>query len=326
VDGGRDYAIFMLDPGGHIISWNPGAERIKGYQRDEIIGRHFSCFYPKEDVEDGKPDQELEIAGREGRFEEEGWRLRKDGSQFWANVIITALRDGSGNIRGFSKVTRDITDRKVADEKIKASLGEKEVLLREIHHRVKNNMQVIISLLRLQSDKIGDKRYVDMLKESQSRIKSMALIHEKLYQTKDFANIDFHEYIKDLANSLFVSNAVNPDKIALNLEIKDISLGLDYAIPCGLIINELVLNSLKHAFPNEREGEIRIALLRTGEDEVELTVSDNGIGIPEKLDLETTESLGLSLVKILVEHQLGGKVKLDRTGKSTFSIRFMTKT
>jgi PAS domain S-box-containing protein len=326
VNGGRDYAIFMLDPGGRIISWNPGAKRIKGYQKDEIVGRHFSCFYSKEDIEAGKPERALEITVSEGRFEEEGWRLRKDGSRFWASVLITALRDERGNLRGFSKVTRDITERKLAEEQIKASLKEKEILLREIHHRVKNNMQVVISLLRLQSDKIKDQQYVEMLKESQDRIKSMALIHEKLYQSEDFANIDFDGYVKALVNSLFISQGVSPDKISLKMEIADISLGLDYAIPCGLIINELVSNSLKYAFPKERQGEIRIGLQKTSENEVELTVSDNGIGIPEGLDFGTIESLGLDLVKILAEHQLGGKIELNRAGGTSFSFRFTVKT
>ena len=326
VDGVRDYAILMLDPGGRIISWNPGAERIKGYQKDEIVGRHFSCFYPKEDIEAGKPERALEIALSEGRFQEEGWRLRKDGSRFWASVLITALRDERGNLRGFSKVTRDITEPKLAEDRIKASLEEKEILLREIHHRVKNNMQVVISLLSLQSEKIKDQQYVDMLKESQDRIKSMALIHEKLYQSEDFANIDFDGYVKALVNSLFISQGVNPDKISLKMEIANISLGLDYAIPCGLIINELVSNSLKYAFPDEREGEIRIGLQKTGENEVELTVSDNGIGIPAELDFGTIESLGLDLVKVLTEHQLGGKIELNRAGGSSFSIRFTVKT
>ena len=290
------------------------------------MGRHFSCFYPKEDIEAGKPERALEIAVSEGRFEEEGWRLRKDGSRFWASVLVTALRDERGNLRGFSKVTRDISERKLAEDRIKASLEEKEILLREIHHRVKNNMQVVISLLRLQSDKIKDQQYVEMLKESQDRIKSMALIHEKLYQSEDFANIDFDGYVKALVNSLFVSHGANPDKIASKIEIKDISLGLDYAIPCGLIINELVSNSLKYAFPNEREGEIRIGLQKTSENEVELTVSDNGIGIPEELDFGTIESLGLDLVKVLAEHQLGGKIELKRAGGTSFSFRFTVKT
>src|SRR5205814_2151188 len=112
----RDYAIFLLDPSGHIVTWNPGAERIKGYKPEEILGRHFSAFYPPEDRAAGKPERGLRTAAAEGRFEDEGWRLRKDGSRFWANVIITALRDPAGNLRGFGKVTRDLTERRRAEE------------------------------------------------------------------------------------------------------------------------------------------------------------------------------------------------------------------
>lgn len=224
------------------------------------------------------------------------------------------------------QLEREIEERRRAEEQIKSSLEEKKILLKEIHHRVKNNLQVVISLLRLQSGKIKDKKYVDMLKESQDRIKSMALIHEKLYQSKDFANIDFDGYVKALVNSLFVSHGAHPDRIASKIETKDISLGLDYAIPCGLIINELISNSFKYAFPNEREGEIRIGLQEMGENEVELTVSDNGIGIPEELDFGAIESLGLDLVKVLAEHQLGGKIELKRAGGTSFSFRFTVKT
>ncbi|MBW2204116.1 MAG: GAF domain-containing protein [Deltaproteobacteria bacterium] len=217
-------------------------------------------------------------------------------------------------------------ERKLAEERVKTSLEEKEVLLREIHHRVKNNMQVITSLLRLQSDTINDQQYADMFRESQERIRSMALIHETLYQSEDFANIDFDGYLRTLINSLFISYGASPDKISLKIETNDLSLELDYAIPCGLIINELVSNSLKYAFPEDRKGEISVTLRSITENEVELTVSDNGIGIPDELDLGTIESVGLDLVKVLAEHQLEGKIELKRTGGTSFSIRFTVKT
>ena len=222
-------------------------------------------------------------------------------------------------------LARDITEKKLAEEQINAALKEKEILLREIHHRVKNNMQVITSLLRLQSDTIKDQQYADMFRESQERIRSMALIHETLYQSEDFANIDFDGYLWALINNLFISYGINPEIISMKIKTNDLSLALDYAIPCGLIINELVSNCLKHAFPDEREGEIQIVLQEISENEIELTVSDNGMGIPEEFDFGTTESLGLDLVKVLAEHQLGGRIEMKGTGGTRFSIRFMVK-
>jgi two-component sensor histidine kinase len=152
-----------------------------------------------------------------------------------------------------------IQQRREYEADLKSSLQEKEVLLQEVHHRVKNNMQVITSLLRLQAGKIEDKQYADMFKDAENRIRSMALIHEKIYQTKDFANIEFSEYAKSLTKDLFRFYGINAEKVKLRIEIGHVALGLDNAIPCGLIINELVSNSLKYAFPKDREGDSRSA-------------------------------------------------------------------
>ena len=249
------------------------------------------------------------------------WKAKdKAGGLFWIEVNLKRIT--IGNEDRLLAIARNSTERKHAEEQIKASLEEKEVLLREIHHRVKNNMQVITSLLRLQSDTIKDQQYADMFQESQERIKSMALIHEKLYQSRDLSRVDFNEYIKSLINSLFRSYGIDTDRIVTKLKIEDVSLGLDHAIPCGLIINELVSNSLKYAFPEDRKGEISVTLRSINEDELELTVSDNGTGIPEDLDIRNTDSVGLELVTILAEDQLEGKIDLDRTGGTTFRILF----
>ena len=151
--GVKDYAIFMLDPDGHVLTWNDGAEHIKGYRPDEIIGKHFSCFYPKEDVERGKPDQGLGIAKIEGRFEEEGQRVRKDGSLFWANVVITALRDDAGNLRAFTKVTRDITERKGAEEELVKTQHELE---KKVEQRTASLAAEVAQ--RIQSEEILQRR------------------------------------------------------------------------------------------------------------------------------------------------------------------------
>ncbi len=215
-------------------------------------------------------------------------------------------------------MAHDITNQKVAEEKMQASLKEKEALLSEVHHRVKNNMQVIISLLKLQAEKIEDKNYANMLQESQNRILSMALVHEQLYMSKDFANIEFSEYVKSLLNGLFISHGIDTNKVKLNIEIEDVSFDIENAIPCGLIINELVSNSLKHAFPRQGEGNISIVLQSINEVELELTVSDDGVGIPEDLDIRAAESMGLHIVRILAEQTLEGKMDLDRTEGTHF--------
>jgi len=211
--------------------------------------------------------------------------------------------------------------RKCAEEQLKASLQEKEVLLKEIHHRVKNNLQIISSLLNLQSEYIQDKQYLELFKISQNRIKSMALIHEKLYQSKDLARIEFAEYIQDLVNSLFGSYKVNSDTITLKIDVEQVFLGLDAAIPCGLILNELVLNSLKHAFPTGNSGEINIQFYLNNENKFNLIISDNGIGFPQDFDFINAESLGLQLVNALT-NQLEGTIELNGRVGVEFKITF----
>jgi two-component sensor histidine kinase/CheY-like chemotaxis protein len=206
-------------------------------------------------------------------------------------------------------------------EKIEKSLKEKEVMLKEIHHRVKNNLQVISSLLSLQSRHIKDKEALELFNDSRSRIYSMSLIHERLYQSKDLARIDFAGYVRTLTRSLFRSYRVNPNDIKLNIEIKDVFLNVNAGIPCGLIINELVTNSLKHGFPDGRRGEIQIGLYERKKGEFTLNVRDNGIGLPEDLDFRNTESLGMHIVLSLVE-QLEGTIELDSGEGTSFTIGF----
>jgi len=225
------------------------------------------------------------------------------------------------NARLYEAAQREITERKRAEEQIKASLKEKEVLLKEIHHRVKNNLQAISSLLYLQSKNIVDERTLEMFQDGRNRVRSMALVHERLYQSGDLARVDFAEYTQSLANSLFRSYGVNSNIIKLKINVDGVFLGIDTAIPCGLIINELVSNSLKHAFPNGREGEIRIELCSDNDGQFTLMVSDNGVGFPENLDFRNTKSLGLQLVNTLVA-QLEGTVELDRSGETAFRITF----
>jgi two-component sensor histidine kinase/CheY-like chemotaxis protein len=223
------------------------------------------------------------------------------------------------------QLKKEITDHERAEDQIKASLKEKEVLLQEVHHRVKNNMQIICSLFSLQSGHIKDKQAFEIFKSSQNRVRSMAIIHERLYQSKDMTRVDFAEYAQSLTSHLFSSHGINPGAIKLNLKIKDVFLDLKTAIPCGLIINELVSNSLKHAFPGENNGEIKIAMHPLNKDGMEVIVSDNGVGLPKNVDFRKTDSLGLHLVSLLAEDQLHGDIKLDRARGTSFHIRFKVK-
>lgn len=248
--------------------------------------------------------------------------VAKDGRKIPVLLSMSNMCDDMGNILGIVFVAKDITERRRAEDQIKISLEEKETLLKEIHHRVKNNMQIVSSLLDHQSQYIKDKNVIGIFTESQNRILSMSLVHEKLYESKDLARIDFHNYINDLVANLFQSYAVNLGEITLNLNIEDIQLDIDLAIPCGLIANELVTNSLKYAFPGGTKGEIKIAFRRTEENMLEFVISDDGIGLPKDLDFRKTESLGLHLVTILAENQLHGEINLIRGKGTEFQIIF----
>jgi PAS domain S-box-containing protein len=307
----------MLD--GRIMDCNDSFARVFGYTCREEVLSHLACNLYKS-VEDRKAftsrlQEKHTVTNLEGSL------LRKDGNPVWVleNASLVNDEDGTPLIEG---TLIDITERKLAEEQIKASLKEKEVLLKEIHHRVKNNMQVISSLLSLQANRAGSQEVVDMFKESQNRVKSMALIHEKLYQSRDLARIDFGEYIRNLAGNLF--RTYNVRSVALETDVEDIHFGVDTAIPCGLIINELISNSLKHAFPNGMSGRLFIGMHHAGTNMYRLRVKDDGIGFPENVSFQATESLGLQLVMTLTQ-QLHGEIELDKDHGTSFSIIFEVK-
>jgi len=220
-----------------------------------------------------------------------------------------------------TQLSSEIITRATAEEKIKASLQEKEVLLKEIHHRVKNNLQVISSLLYLQSNKIKEIEYKDIFNESQNRIKSMALVHEKLYKSEDLAGIELSDYIHSLVNSLMRSYNVNSQKVKPEISVEDINLSIDKCIPFGLIINELVTNSLKYAFIGRDSGLLKIVVNRVENDKINFSIQDNGIGMPEDFDIKNLKSLGLRLVQTLVT-QLEGTFQLNFNEGTEFIIEF----
>lgn len=218
-------------------------------------------------------------------------------------------------------VAIDITERMFAEEALRASLREKDILLQEVHHRVKNNLQIICSLLDLQSQKLNDEKTLEVFQESYNRIKSMAIIHEKLYQSTSLEKINFAEYIETLTNHLLLSYKVNPELIKTHVDIETIYLNIDTAIPCGLIINELLSNSLKHAFPNQTKGLIKLDFKSHKDQKFILTVKDNGVGFPKDFNLEKKATLGLKLIKVLTQ-QLEGEIELNQDQGTEFKINF----
>ncbi len=198
--------------------------------------------------------------------------------------------------------------------------------MQEVHHRVKNNMQVIISMINLQCAKIQDNQICNELNKTVDRINSMALVHNQLYKSKDFLKVDINQYLNNIAENLFVSRGVDTARISLKIGKNDIALGLDSAISCGLIINELITNSLKYAFPENRKGEIRLEFVHLDDGQLEMRVSDDGVGMPMNFDFQDSDTLGVQIVKDIAEHQLGGTVKLDNTQGTKFFIRFKERT
>lgn len=292
-------------------------------QKEDLYGKHPMDLSPpvQPNGEESKTlsQQKIAAALETGSCRFDWVHKRLDGSEFPAEVLLNSLEINGEKF--LQAVVRDITDRKRDEDQIKASLAEKEVLLQEIHHRVKNNLQVISSLLKLQSRYIQDSRVTEMLKESQNRVMSMALVHEQLYQSKDLSKIDFADYIHNLAQNLFQAYEINAKAIKLETNIAPCFLNIDTAVPCGLIINEFVTNSLKYAFPEQNQGRIKIDFSFDDNRVCVLVVSDSGIGLPKDLDYKNSRTLGLRLVVSLVK-QIRGNIELLKTAGTVFRITF----
>jgi PAS domain S-box-containing protein len=311
--------IIVWDPGHRITEFNHAFERLTGYRAEEVLGRDLSILFP----DSGREGSLAQIART---LEGENWEsveipiLQKDGGVrlvLWnsANIYVGEAKTlGATIAQGL-----DITARKEAEGKLKASLEEKEVLLKEIHHRVKNNLQIIASMLNLQMGALRDEATRAPLLESQGRVRTLALIHEKLYGSADLSKIPFDEYISDLATSLVSSYLGPSSRVRLDLDLERIPLGIETSIPLSLILNELISNALKHAFPGGREGRIAIRLKRSESSSLEVSVRDDGVGMPGDLAVETAGTLGLQLVGVLVR-QLRADLNIHREGGTKFRI------
>jgi len=310
--------IFETNLCGNITFTNRIGLKIFGYTQEDLDAElnMLNFLDPKDHL---RAMENTQRKLREELFVEEYTALKKDGTTFPILIHSNAIKHDD-KVVGSRGIIVDLTDIKNIENNLKASLNEKEILLMEIHHRIKNNMQIISSLLSLQTEYVDDEEAVNVLKESQNRVRSMAIIHEKLYQSKDLTHINFVDYIKSLVLNLFYSYNIKKTQIKPILKIEDISLNIETAIPCGLIINELISNSLKYAFPNDINGEIIISL-KSKKDNYQLCISDNGIGLPEDINFNNIKTLGLLLVNNLTE-QIDGEVTIHRNHGTQYKINF----
>lgn len=311
--------VYETDDTGNITYFNKSGFEYTGYSMEDFNkGLTLPMMFPPREMERAIENAKQTMTGSYvGSIE---YTLkRKDGSLYPA-IINTVPIMREGKVVGRRGVVTDISEIKMVEDRVKASLKEKEILLREIHHRVKNNLQVISSMLRLQSSNLDDERIKEVFNDAQSRVLAMSLVHEKLYKADNFSSIYISDYVSDLVSSIVTSHKVDQDKILINLYIDSLSINLDTMIPVGLIINELVTNSLKHAFPNGNKGTIEIHFKRK-EAKFYLSIKDNGIGILKDIDIDNIKSLGLRLVQTLVT-QINGDLLISNDNGSLFCITF----
>jgi PAS domain S-box-containing protein len=304
-------AIISVDYNQNIILFNQGAEKIFCYSAEEVIGKNLGMLLPESIRSDhsehinnfGK--SEIVSKGMKERSEITG--LRKNGDIFPAEANISQVEIDGRQI--FTAILRDVSEQKLIENKLRESLKEKEILLQEVNHRVKNNLQVILSLFALQGESTDDPERIAMLSEIRLRIQSMAMIHEKIYKSERLGQINFHQYVKDLTTEIFHTYSTSSGSVRLNLEVAPVSLEINRAVPFALILNELTSNALKYAFTAKEKGNLSISLKLEKDKLLLLTVCDDGVGIPKKIQFSKTKTLGLRLVRVLT-HQLNGKAEL----------------
>lgn len=314
-------AIILVDGGGRIVKVNAQTEAMFGYQRGELVGNSVELLIPERFARQHVVHRTGYLAAPRTRTMGAGIALfgkRKDGSEVPVDIMLSPLDVAEHPL--VLGVVRDVTERKRFETQ---ALEAREMHLKEVHHRVKNNLQVISSLLYLQSAHTSDSKVLELLTESRNRVNSIALIHEKLYRSEGLVRLDFGPYVGDLVASLFGAYGMNSDRLRARTHINGVMLEVDTAIPLGLIINELVSNALKHAFPSEGSGEVWVELESIGERQFRLVVGDNGVGLPEGFDWRASSSLGLRLVNDLTRQLEGKVVTKSGAGEGTaFHIEF----
>jgi PAS domain S-box-containing protein len=313
--------VYDYDIASGAIFWSGAIRDVTGYRPEEFAAVDIRTWEEMIHPEDRTHVlEELERSQKSvGRFQMEYRFRHKHGHYIDVADNGLFIPDGTGNAHRMLGAMNDISARKLAQEQIKESLREKEVLLKEIHHRVKNNLQVVSSLLNLQASTMTDPRAVEQLRESQHRIRTMALIHERLYQSQNLARIDFAEYLRSLVG--YLSRSYNTGNVRLDIVTESVKLDVNLAIPCGLIVNELVSNALKHAFPDGRAGIVEVSLELTPERQCRIRVGDNGIGMPAEVNVAESKSLGLQLIHALIQ-QINATFEVERSAGTRITITF----
>lgn len=313
--------MVMTDKNGIIVMVNSTTEMLFGYPRNELIGQEIEILIPESHREHHPELRKNYLKQPSARAMGHGrdlYGLHKNGMEFPVEVGLNPIRTPQGMMVLASVI--NITERKHQESQLKAALKEKELLLAEIHHRVKNNLQIIDSLLGMQSDMLVNETAVSLLRESQNRVKSMALIHQILYESSDFANVDFSSVLRALVSNLEYSYALDASRISVNIDTDPVFLPIDISIPLGLIVNELCSNAMKYAFGEHDSGVIEISLKYAEPHVLQVYVADNGTGIPDEFDLKDSSTLGLQLVHLLGE-QISAELNFQRKEPTSFTLR-----
>ena len=320
LNNATEFAVAATDMEFRIIYYNPKAEELFGYTAEEVIGKIVQEMHTKEKVDPKRFEKAVANVREHGEHRYQVKQKLENGVRHLESRVA-GINNSAGELIGFALFSLDVTSRQLMEEQIRTSLAEKEVLLREIHHRVKNNLQLVMSLLELEADKASEQTVKMALNESRSRIHSMSLVHEQLYQSSDLANIDFSRYLSKLAQNLWRTYIVGSRQIAMTMQLDDVQLGINQAIPLGLLCNELITNIFEHAFPADKPGSVQLSLRLDNEGMLQLTIADNGIGIPDTVDWPKPDSMGLDLVSGLAK-QLHADITLDSGPGTCFRIRF----
>jgi PAS domain S-box-containing protein len=314
--------IAHVAPDGHLLRVNQRFCDIVGYSLGELLRKTFQDITHPDDLDADLAYLRRMLAGQISTYVAERRYVRKDGSIVWSDLTVALVREPSGKPKYFISVVEDIGARKRADEQIRAALEEKTVLLREVHHRVKNNLQAIISLLRIRGAQIGDPAVRQLLIQVQEQARTMSLVYEQLYQSRNLARVQMADYLRILSSNVLRAFGGRQD-IDLSVDADGVVMDAQTAMPCGLIVNELVTNALKHAFPPGFVGRPAIGVeLRREEARFVLKVVDNGIGLPAGLDRQNLATMGLHLVDLWATHQLGGTLQVDSGQGTAFTATF----